>query len=128
MEQSTIQQDVIELDLAEMGLVIGCCELPSSLRLSETEATELSAMFKAISHPVRLQMVELISRLGGHICVCDIEGQFDLAQPTISHHLKILRKADLIDCERRGQWLFYFTRRRGLLMLNQFLTGLIAEE
>ena len=111
-----------------MALQTGCCDLPPSLELSDTEATDLSAMFKAIAHPVRLQMVELISRLGGQICVCDIEGQFDLSQPTISHHLKILRKAGLIDCERRGQWLFYFTRRDGLHTLNQFLTGLIVAE
>jgi ArsR family transcriptional regulator len=80
-------------------------------------------MFKAIASPVRLQMVDLISRLGGQICVCDIESQFELSQPTISHHLKILRKAGIIDCERRGQWIFYFARRDALATLERFLSG-----
>ncbi len=81
-------------------------------------------MFKAIASPVRLQMVDLISRLGGQICVCDIESQFELSQPTISHHLKILREAGIIDCERRGQWLFYFARREALTRLDLFLSGM----
>ena len=84
-------------------------------------------MFKAIASPVRLQMVNLISRLGGQICVCDIESQFELSQPTISHHLKILREAGIIDCERRGQWLFYFTRRDALSTLDQFLSSMVGE-
>ena len=92
------------------------------------EATQLASMFKAIANPVRLQMVDLISRLGGQICVCDIENQFELSQPTISHHLKILRKAGIIDCERRGQWLFYFARQEALTILEQFLSGLMDEQ
>ena len=84
-------------------------------------------MFKAVANPVRVQMIDLISRLGGQICVCDIESQFELSQPTISHHLKILRKAGIIDCERRGQWLFYFAQSEALSSLEQFLTGMMDE-
>ena len=73
-----------------------CCGLPPSLRLSPTEADELAGMFKALGHPVRLQIVDLLSRFEGQVCVCDVEGQFDLSQPTISHHLKILREAGLV--------------------------------
>ncbi len=88
----------------------------------------MSSMFKAIANPVRLQMVDLIIRLGGQICVCDIENQFELSQPTISHHLKILRKAGIIRLERRGQWLFYFARQEALTTLEQFLSDLMNEQ
>ena len=119
--ESTIQ---IEATAPETTISAACCGSTPSLALSDHAADELSSMFKAIAHPVRVQMVELISRLGGQICVCDIEGQFELSQPTISHHLKILRKAGIIDCERRGQWLFYFARQEGLQSINSFISGL----
>lgn len=88
----------------------GCCELPPSLRLETDQATDLAACFKALGHPVRLQMVDLLSRFGGQVCVCDVESQFDLSQPTISHHLKILRDAGLVGAEQRGLWAFYYVR------------------
>ena len=65
---------------------------------------------KALGHPVRLQIVDLLNRYGGRVCVCDIEGQFDLTQPTISHHLKVLREAGLVGFEPRGLWAYYFLR------------------
>ena len=100
-----------------------CCDLPPSLQLAMGEADRLSAAFKALSHPVRLQIVDLLSRYGGQICVCDVESQFDLKQPTISHHFKILREAGLIDSERRGQWLYYFALPRRLEEISDLLTS-----
>ena len=88
-----------------------CCELPPSLRLEADEADDLAACCKALGHPVRLQMVDLLSRFGGQVCVCDVESQFALSQPTISHHLKILRDAGLVGAEQRGLWAFYFVRK-----------------
>ncbi len=65
-------------------------------------------MFKALGDPVRLRLLSLVaSHTGGEACVCDISGSFDLSQPTISHHLKVLREAGLVDCERRGSWVYY---------------------
>ncbi|MFD5337027.1 ArsR/SmtB family transcription factor [Streptomyces hawaiiensis] len=59
------------------------------------------AAFKALGDPVRLRLLSLIaSRAGGEVCVCDLTPAFDLSQPTISHHLKLLRQAGLIDCDR----------------------------
>ncbi len=84
-----------------------CCAMPPSLRLPTNEADELAAMFKALGHPVRLQIVELLSRFGGQACVCDVEAQFSLSQPTISHHLKILREAGLVAADQRGLWVYY---------------------
>lgn len=65
-------------------------------------------MFKALGDPVRLRLLSLVaSHKGGEACVCDISDTFDLSQPTISHHLKVLRTAGILDCERRGTWVYY---------------------
>jgi ArsR family transcriptional regulator len=88
------------------------------------EAEALAAKLKALAHPVRLQMVEMLSRLGGEVCVCDIGAQFDLAQPTISHHLKVLRQAKLIDCEPRGVWLYYYTCPEAMVQLRMLMDDL----
>lgn len=101
----------------------GCCDGAPRLRLAADQATELAAMLKAVAHPVRLQMVDLLSRHAGDVCVCDIESQFELKQPTISHHLKILRKAHIIDCQRQGSWLYYYIRPEAMVTLR----GLLSE-
>ncbi len=76
--------------------------------IDETSAAELAQVFKALGDPVRLRLVSLIgARDGGEVCVCDLTSAFDLSQPTISHHLKVLREAGLIDSERRGTWVYY---------------------
>lgn len=100
-----------------------CCA-PATLRWKMAEAEALAATLKAIAHPVRLQMVELLSRMGGDVCVCDIEAQFDLSQPTISHHLKVLRQAMLIDCEQRGVWIYYYTRPEAIAQLRMLVSDL----
>jgi ArsR family transcriptional regulator len=76
--------------------------------IDEAAATGLAQVFKALGDPVRLRLVSLIgARQGGEACVCDLTSAFDLTQPTISHHLKVLREAGLIDSERRGTWVYY---------------------
>jgi ArsR family transcriptional regulator len=76
--------------------------------IDETAAAGLALVFKALGDPVRLRLVSLIgARLGGEVCVCDLTSAFDLTQPTISHHLRVLREAGLIDSERRGTWVYY---------------------
>jgi ArsR family transcriptional regulator, arsenate/arsenite/antimonite-responsive transcriptional repressor len=76
--------------------------------VDETSAASLAQVFKALGDPVRLRLVSLIgARQGGEVCVCDLTSAFDLTQPTISHHLKVLREAGLIDSERRGTWVYY---------------------
>lgn len=66
------------------------------------------------AHPVRLQILGLLARQEGHVCVCDIESALPVKQPTTSHHLKLLREAGLIDCERRGLWAYYFIKHDAL--------------
>lgn len=85
-----------------------CCPPLSREPLTSDWAADLARMFKALGDPVRLRMLSLIaSHQGGESCVCDISPGFDLSQPTISHHLRVLREAGLLDCERRGTWVYY---------------------
>lgn len=87
----------------------GCCDSVLSAPLAEDHAAELAAVFKALGDPVRLRLLSLIaSRAGGEVCVCELTTGFELSQPTISHHLKLLRQAGLIDCQRRGTWVYYW--------------------
>ncbi|MGQ7754215.1 ArsR/SmtB family transcription factor [Streptomyces sp. WC2508] len=86
----------------------GCCPTLLTAPLDEEDATGLAKVFKALGDPVRLRLLSIIaSRDGGEICVCDLTPAFDLSQPTISHHLKLLKQAGLIDSERRGTWVYY---------------------
>lgn len=99
------------------------CNPHLRLRLGAAESGGFAEAFKALSNPVRLQIIDLISQGGGQICGCDIERHFDLTQPTISHHLKVLRDAGLIYSEARGVWMFHrintsmLTALQGLLMM-----------
>ncbi|MCX4633589.1 helix-turn-helix transcriptional regulator [Streptomyces sp. RPA4-5] len=99
-----------ELEVLDQdGAVTVCCPGILTAPLDEGQAGELAKVFKALGDPVRLRLLSLIaSRAGGEICVCDLTPAFDLSQPTISHHLKLLRQAGLIDCERRGTWVYYW--------------------
>jgi ArsR family transcriptional regulator len=101
-----------------------CCDGGVNLRLQSEEAEELAGMFKALGHPVRLQIVALLGRYAGQVCVCDVEGQFDLSQPTISHHLKILREAGLVAAEQRGLWVYYYLQPAATEKLRLLLGGL----
>lgn len=73
--------------------------------LSRDEIPLIASMLKALAHPVRLRMIDLISSGGGELCVCEFETHFELSQPTISHHLKILRDAGLIRSRQDGTWV-----------------------
>ncbi|MFC8125594.1 ArsR/SmtB family transcription factor [Streptomyces sp. NPDC057302] len=86
----------------------GCCPTLLTAPLDEGQSVELAKVFKALGDPVRLRLLSMIAtRQGGEICVCDLTPAFDLSQPTISHHLKLLKQAGLIDSERRGTWVYY---------------------
>ncbi|WP_405450634.1 metalloregulator ArsR/SmtB family transcription factor [Streptomyces achromogenes] len=86
----------------------GCCPTLLTAPLDEDQAAELAPVFKALGDPVRLRLLSMIaSQQGGEICVCDLTPAFELSQPTISHHLKLLKQAGLIASERRGTWVYY---------------------
>ena len=85
-----------------------CCSPLTRAPLTQDWAGDLARMFKALGDPVRLRLVSMVaSHDGGEACVCDLTPAFDLSQPTISHHLRVLREAGLLECERRGTWVFY---------------------
>ncbi|HEY8374388.1 MAG TPA: metalloregulator ArsR/SmtB family transcription factor [Pseudonocardiaceae bacterium] len=103
-----------------------CCAPVTRGPLSETQATELARMFKALADPVRLRLLSLIaSHSDGEACVCDLTGAFDLTGPTISHHLKVLREAGLLTGERRGTWVYYRMRTE---LLAQLATVLVPAD
>jgi ArsR family transcriptional regulator len=92
-----------------------CCSPISEQRLPAEDAAALAPAFKALGDPVRLQLMSMIaSAPGGEMCVCDLTPAFELSGPTISHHLKVLREAGLVDAERRATWVYY-RPRPGLL-------------
>lgn len=100
-----------------------CCTPMVRRPLGEDDAKSLAAVFKALSDPVRLRLLSLIaSHEGGEACVCDLAGPFDVTQPTISHHLKVLREAGLIDSERRGTWVYYWVLPNALDRLGALLS------
>ncbi|MET9227790.1 metalloregulator ArsR/SmtB family transcription factor [Lentzea sp. NPDC003310] len=89
----------------------GCCEPLSEAPLAKEQAEEMASVFKALGDPVRLRLFSMIaSGPSGEVCVCDLTPAFDLSQPTISHHLKLLKQAGLVDSERRGTWVYYRAR------------------
>lgn len=107
------------------------CDVAPLVRqpLSSDAATELAGMLKALSDPVRLRLLSLIaSRSGGEACVCDVSAGIDVSQPTISHHLKVLRTAGLLNSERRGSWVYYRVIPEALQRLSLVLgaDGLIG--
>jgi ArsR family transcriptional regulator len=76
--------------------------------IDATQAGAFAPMFKALGDPVRLRLLSMIASAGGgEVCVCDLTGEFRLTGPTISHHLKVLREAGLVDSDRRGTWVYY---------------------
>jgi ArsR family transcriptional regulator len=92
--------------------------------IDETAAAGLVQVLKALADPVRLRLVSLIgAHQGGEVCVCELTTAFELTQPTISHHLKVLREAGIIDCERRGTWVFYWLVPAALERVTALLTA-----
>ncbi|MGX1372718.1 ArsR family transcriptional regulator [Streptomyces canus] len=111
-------------ELEVIGQDAACCPSLSDAPLDEDRAADLAKIFKALGDPVRLRLMSMIASRGegGEVCVCELTPAFELSQPTISHHLKLLRQAGLIDCERRGTWVYYWVLPDVLDKLAAFLT------
>lgn len=91
--------------------------------MTTAAATEMAAKFKALSDPVRLRLLSSVaSHAGGEACVCDISPGLEVSQPTISHHLKVLRDAGILTSERRASWVYYAVVPDVLASLSSFLT------
>ncbi|OGF56044.1 MAG: transcriptional regulator [Candidatus Fraserbacteria bacterium RBG_16_55_9] len=112
----------IELHVEERKRGTRCCESLLKLQFDVEEARQLSTDLQALAHPVRLRILDILASNEGVVCVCDLQETLPVKQPTISHHLKLLRDAGLIDCERQGLWAYYFIRRDVLRELGTRVT------
>ena len=83
-------------------------------RLSDAVARQATVDLEILAHPVRLQLLDVLVRNEGQVCVCDLEAAVAVKQPTVSHHLRLLREAGLIECEKQGLWAYYFVNRKAL--------------
>ncbi|MFJ6198708.1 ArsR/SmtB family transcription factor [Micromonospora sp. NPDC092111] len=118
MSKQSVALPVLDLD-AEAS----CCLPLARHRVPAETAAVLAPAFKALGDPVRLRLMSMIaSAEGGEACVCDLTPAFDLTGPTISHHLRTLREAGLVDAERRGTWVYYRARPAVLRQLAALLT------
>jgi ArsR family transcriptional regulator, arsenate/arsenite/antimonite-responsive transcriptional repressor len=94
---------------------VACCSPLSRDPLSQRQAEQIAPLLKALADPVRLRLMSIVaSHEGGEACVCDLTGAFDLSQPTISHHLKVLHEVGLLDRSKRGVWVYYRARTDAL--------------
>jgi len=100
-----VDAPVIELEPPRTLGQGGCT--PSRVELRAEGVDDLVAIARALGDPVRLQVVDVLRRHAGEVCVCDLQGLFDLSQPTLSHHLRKLREAGIVGVVRRGQWAYY---------------------
>lgn len=99
-----------------------CCPPLSAEPLSPAQAEQIAPLLKALADPVRLRLMSLVaSHPGGEACVCDLAGAFDLSQPTISHHLKVLHDSGLLDRDKRGVWVYYRARTAALASLGTLI-------
>ncbi|GAA4600094.1 hypothetical protein GCM10023107_51260 [Actinoplanes octamycinicus] len=115
--------DVVSVSAGRVGLSVTTDGVGLTVApLEASIATEFAAMFKALGDPVRLRLLSMIaSASDGEICVCDLSSAFHLTGPTISHHLRILREAGLVDCDRRGTWVYYRAVPATLILLAGLL-------
>ncbi len=85
-----------------------CCEPVVYPDVRREQAVRMAEVAKALGDPVRLQLVDVLRKHAGKVCVCELVPLFAIAQPTLSHHLKKLRQAGIVDCERQGLWAYYY--------------------
>jgi ArsR family transcriptional regulator len=100
-----------------------CCAEVLPVRLSAEAAQQFSDDLQILAHPIRMQILDILGRSAGQVCVCDLEAALPVKQPTVSHHLRLLREAGLIDCERRGLWAYYFVQREAVAALRTRIAG-----
>jgi ArsR family transcriptional regulator len=98
-----------------------CCEPVVYPDVHRREAERMAQVAKALGDPIRLQLVDVLRKHAGKVCVHELVPLFDVAQPTVSHHLKVLRQAGIVDSERQGLWAYYYVRPDALAELAAWL-------
>jgi ArsR family transcriptional regulator, arsenate/arsenite/antimonite-responsive transcriptional repressor len=99
-----------------------CCVPVAHPDVAPDRAERMASIAKALGDPVRVQLVDVLRKAAGQVCVCELVALFDLSQPTVSHHLKVLRQAGIVDSERRGLWAYYYVLPDALEELSEWLS------
>jgi ArsR family transcriptional regulator, arsenate/arsenite/antimonite-responsive transcriptional repressor len=99
-----------------------CCEPVVYPDLERAEAERTAKVAKALGDPIRMQLVDVLRKHAGKVCVCELTPLFDVGQPTVSHHLKVLRDAGIVDSARQGLWAYYYVKPDALEELGRWLT------
>jgi ArsR family transcriptional regulator, arsenate/arsenite/antimonite-responsive transcriptional repressor len=116
-----MSKSLIELSPAQ---TVACCSPLTSTELSAEQAERIAPLLKALADPVRLRLLSLVAaHADGEACVCDLSDAFDLSQPTISHHLKVLHASGLLERDKRGVWVYYRVQRGALDDLAALIGG-----
>jgi ArsR family transcriptional regulator, arsenate/arsenite/antimonite-responsive transcriptional repressor len=100
-----------------------CCEPVVYPDIDREQAERTAAVAKALGDPIRMQLVDVLRKHAGKACVCELVPLFDLSQPTVSHHLKVLREAGIVGSERRGLWAYYYVNPDSLEELSTWLSN-----
>jgi ArsR family transcriptional regulator, arsenate/arsenite/antimonite-responsive transcriptional repressor len=99
-----------------------CCQPVAYPDVERETADRMADVASALGDPIRLQLVDVLRRNAGRVCVCELTPLFDVGQSTISHHLKVLREAGVVDSERRGLWAYYYVVPDSLKELSRWLS------
>ena len=100
-----------------------CCEPVVYPDIQRAQAERMAKVSKALGDPIRMQLVDVLHKHAGKVCVCELVPLFDLSQPTVSHHLKVLREAGIVGSERRGLWAYYYVNPDSLEELSAWLSN-----
>src|SRR6186997_2335674 len=119
-----MSKSVLELTPLE---AVACCSPLAKQPLTPDQAERIAPLLKALGDPVRLRLLSLVaSHAGGEACVCDLNDAFELSQPTISHHLKVLHEVGLLDRSKRGVWVYYRVRAEALADVGALIGGAVG--
>jgi ArsR family transcriptional regulator, arsenate/arsenite/antimonite-responsive transcriptional repressor len=99
-----------------------CCEPVAYPDIEREQAERMAVIARALGDPIRMQLVDVLRRHAGKVCVCELVPLFDLSQPTVSHHLKVLREAGIVGSERRGLWAYYYVNPDAVKELSSWLS------
>jgi ArsR family transcriptional regulator len=116
---------LVDLELApkqKRAAGVPCCEPVVYPDVERAQAARMAEVAKALGDPIRLQLVDVLRKHAGKVCVCELVPLFDVGQPTLSHHLQTLREAGIVDSERRGLWAYYYVIPDALEELTAWLS------
>jgi ArsR family transcriptional regulator len=99
-----------------------CCEPVAYPDVDRKRAQRVAKIAKALGDPVRIELIDVLRKHAGKVCVCELVPLFDLSQPTVSHHLKVLRDAGLVESERQGLWAYYYVLPDAIDELTRWLS------